>query len=107
MATRHGQNGDASSAELPTVVPFSLSHLTRLSWELGSRVVDDEESTRHSEWEHADSPRVLSVFRATSDTVVLRMRTPAGRERFYGAARMDLDAALPGLRASSEWEQVK
>jgi hypothetical protein len=92
-------------ARLPDVVPFDLAHLTRLSWELGSRVVDDGEATLHSEWGYSGSPWELSLFHVTSETVAVRLRTPAGRERFYGAARMDLEAALPALEGAAGWRR--
>jgi hypothetical protein len=104
MAT-HASNGGGVS--LPDAVPLDVRCLTRLSWELGSRVVDDEESTRESEWTHADAPWRLSVFRVTNHTDVLRVRTPVGRERFYGAVETDLREALPGLEASAHWRRCE
>jgi hypothetical protein len=105
MAT-HGSHtsGDADTG-LPGVVPLDLAHLTRLSWELGARVVDDDEATLRSEWTHTGSAWAVSVFDVTSETVAVRVRTPIGRERFYGAARMDLDAALPGLEEAPGWRR--
>jgi hypothetical protein len=107
MATRGTgtQTARVGGARLPGVVPFDLTHLTRLSWELGTRVVDDAESTPHSEWGHSGSPWALALFDVTSETVVVRIRTPAGRERFYGAARMDLETALPALEAAAGWSR--
>ncbi|MFB6102192.1 MAG: hypothetical protein ABEJ73_06460 [Haloplanus sp.] len=105
MATRGSRPRDGDGAQLPHVVPFDLSPLTRLSWELGSRVVDGNESTVHSRWTHAGSSWALAVFDVTSETVVMRVRTPTGREQFYGAARMDLSAAVPELDAAPRWER--
>ncbi|MDS0298515.1 hypothetical protein NDI76_07160 [Halogeometricum sp. S1BR25-6] len=102
MAT-HASNGDGVA--LPDAVPLDVRCLTRLSWELGSRVVDDEESSRESEWTHVDAPWRLSVFHVTNHTDVLRVRTPVGRERFYGAVETDLREALPGLEASAQWRR--
>ena len=48
----------------------------------------------------------LSVFRATSNTVIVRITTPVGRERFYGADRSDLRAALPTLAAAPYWKRL-
>ncbi|MFC4543398.1 hypothetical protein ACFO5R_15820 [Halosolutus amylolyticus] len=105
MATHAPENGGDAGAELPDVVPFSLPYLSRLSWELGSRVVDDDESTRHSEWERTGSSWTLTVFRVTDNTVLLKIRTPVGRERFYGAARSDLQTVLPRLEETPYWDR--
>ncbi|WP_265108109.1 hypothetical protein [Halosolutus halophilus] len=107
MATHAPQNGGDAGAELPDVVPFTLPHLTRLSWELGSRVVGDDESTLHSEWERTGSSWLLSIFRVTDNTVILKVRTPVGRERFYGAARSDLQTARPRLEDSPYWHRLE
>jgi len=102
MATR-GQH-DAGPT-LPDVVPFDPPALTRLSWELGSRVIDDEASARVGRWERVGSSWSLSVFRVTNETTVVRVRTPIGRQRFYGAAWMDLEDDLPDLDAAPSWER--
>lgn len=101
MASRISR--DESDVKLPDVVPFDIGCLTRLSWELGSRVVDDDESTLHGEWTHGGTRWTLSVYRVTSNTDLVRLRTPVGREQFYGAVRTDVQAALPSLEASSSW----
>jgi len=102
MATREHRDGGVT---LPRVVPFDPSPLTRLSWKLGSRVVDDDETILLGRWVHGASTRSLSLFRVTDETVLLRVRTPIGRERFYGAARMDLDDALPELDDAPSWKR--
>lgn len=106
MATHGFQNGSGAGISLPDVVPFDFLHLTRLSWELGSRVVDDD-GTLHSEWEQTGRPWLLSVFRVTDNTVILRIRTPVGRERFYGAAQLDLETALPRLESTPHWHRCE
>ncbi|MDQ2050552.1 hypothetical protein RBH26_08635 [Natronolimnohabitans sp. A-GB9] len=109
----HGFQGETESGtgtgrgvSLPDAIPFDRAQLTRLSWELGSDVVDDEEATRHSEWTHTGRRWALSIFRVTSNTVVIRVRTPVGRERFYGAAEQDLEPALEGLESESCWNRL-
>ena len=104
MATHASQSG-GDGVELPGVVPLDVRCLTRLSWELGSRVVADAESTRRGEWRHTGASWSLSVFRVTSNTDVLRVRTPAGRERFYGAATADLREELPNLDDAPYWRR--
>lgn len=106
MVAHSWQDGSATSAELPDVVPFDLPYLSRLSWELGSRVVEDDESALHSTWEHTGTSWMLSICRVTSNTVVMRICTPIGRERFYGAAQSDVTAALPSLDAAPHWQRL-
>jgi len=103
MATRNDSDGGAC---LPPAVPLDLSCLSRLSWKLGSRVVADDEATRLGRWTHVESTRSLAVFRVTGETVVVRVRTPTGRERFYGAALMDIGDALPRLDDAPSWERI-
>lgn len=105
MSTHSVQNGGATCAELPDVVPFDLPHLSQLSWELGARVVEDDESSLHSTWKHTSTSWIVSVFRVTSNTVIMRVCTPVGRERFYGAAHSDLTSALPSLDTAPHWQQ--
>ena len=103
VAAHSSQSGGDDSTHLPEVVPFDLPHLTRMSWELGSRVVEDEESALQSRWEHDRLAWLLSIFRVTDNTVILCVRTPAGRERFYGAAQSDLNIAFRKLAAAPSW----
>ncbi|AZH24972.1 hypothetical protein [Haloplanus aerogenes] len=103
MATRDRCNGGTT---LPGVVPFDSAPLSRLSWELGSRVVDDDESARLGRWVHVDSSRTLTLFQVTGETVVIRVRTPIGRERFYGAALMDLPDVRPALDDAPSWNRA-
>lgn len=97
---------DVDRPQLPPAVPVDVPHLSRLSWELGTRVVTDEESTLRYEWERRDSTWSLSVFRATNATDVLRVRSPLAKEHFYGAARMDLETVPSTLEAAEEWRRV-
>jgi len=106
MATRETQGRTNGGGSLPGVVPFSLSHVTRMSWALGTRTVEADPSSLVGAWTHTDSGWALSVFEVTNATVVFRVRTPAGRERFYGAARMDFAAVRPSLATASAWRCV-
>ena len=107
MAAHGARDGGVDRAALPESFPFDLDRLSRLSWELGSRTVEDDEATRHSEWNHVGTSWKLSIIRVTDDTVLLSVRTPVGRERFYGAAQIDLDEALPRLDAAPRWQRVE
>jgi hypothetical protein len=78
-----------------------------LSWELGSRVVSDAESVPIGEWRHASKRWRLSVFGVTDNTVVIRVRTSVGRERFYGAIQSEFRAALPAIETAPSWQRIE
>jgi hypothetical protein len=94
-------------AELPDVVPFELSHLTRMSWALGSRTVGDDAATVIGRWEKRDGNWALAAFAVTTETVVIRLRTPVGRERFYGAVRSEVRTATRELEADDAWRAIE
>jgi hypothetical protein len=106
MAVHGTRDGGTDPVTLPDIVPFEVPHLSRLSWELGSRVVDDTESVRASEWTHARGRWRLSVFEVTDNTAIVRVRTSVGRERFYGAMQSELEAALPAIEESASWRRT-
>ena len=107
MAAHGFQNGGDKSTELPDVMPFNLPYLTRLSWELGSQIVEDDDSILRGKWEHTEISWNLSIFHVTSNTVIMQIRTPVGRKRFYGAAQSDVRSALSPLDAAPDWQQRK
>ena len=106
MSTHSVQSERGCRSSLPSVVPFTLPHLSRLSWELGSHVVGDDDATCHGVWERRRASWTLSVFQVTTQTVVLCVQSPVGREHFYGAPRADFDSVLPELTAASQWDRV-
>jgi hypothetical protein len=89
---------------LPEAVPLDITHTTRLSWELGSRVIDDEESTLEGQWHQSEAGWMLSVYRVTNHTDLLQLRTPVGRERFYGVTQTEFESALSTLEAADHWQ---
>lgn len=106
--TETGTGTDTTAAvSLPDAVPLELPHLSRLRWDLGSRVVEDDDVTVHSEWERTGGSWALSIFRVTEQTVVVRVQTPVGRERFYGAVEQDIDASLSALESATRWERLE
>jgi hypothetical protein len=105
MATRDACDGVTGG--LPPVLPFEVDRVTRLSWELGSRTVEDDHSSLRGRWSHTESRWTLSVYEVTSATDLLCVETPVGRERFYGAARMDLDPVLSTLDDAPEWDRTE
>lgn len=106
MAAHSFQNGGDDDSELPEVVPFELPHLTRLSWELGSRIVDGDDSTFRGEWENAGTSWRLSVYRVTGNTGIVQIETPVGRGRFYGATLSDLESAFDALHSAPRWRRL-
>ncbi|WP_336002839.1 hypothetical protein [Halorientalis halophila] len=107
MATRGSRNQEPAAAELPSAIPFDVPRPTRLSWALGSRTVSDEAATLAHRWTDTAGGWRLAVFDVTDETVLLRVRTPVGRERFYGAAKLDLDGARAALDADARWRRVE
>ncbi len=95
------QGQSPATARLPSALPFALPAVSRLSWDLGSRVVADARLL--GSWEHRRSGRTLSAYDVTDNTVVLGVRTPAGRERFYGAAEADFAEKRPRLAEAADW----
>lgn len=61
-----------------------------LSWPLGNRVTDDADAPRLFRLTHRRSARTVTAFEVTDYTCVLRLRTPVGREKFYGIANADV-----------------
>ncbi|WP_079990719.1 hypothetical protein [Haloarcula sp. CBA1127] len=106
MAVHNNQGESGGSATLPDVVPFNLSHLTRQSWELGKSTVQDEKTGVLSRWAHQHEQWRLSAFEVTSETAIICIQTPVGRERFYGAIQLELQSAIQKLEANPSWQQV-
>lgn len=105
MAVRGSRDRRTDPASLPAIVPFDIPHLSRLNWELGSRVI--EGASLVGDWRHTGRRWGLSVFDVTENTVVIRIRTSVGRERFYSAIRSELQSALPELDSSAAWRRVE
>ncbi|MHB9288889.1 hypothetical protein ACKVMT_17815 [Halobacteriales archaeon Cl-PHB] len=102
MAIQGARSGQTSTA-LPDAVPFDLTNVSRLSWELGTRVVEGDGGAVQSRWSHDETAWSLSVFDVTSETVVLRLETPVGRERFFGTTQRDLESVHPALASAPDW----
>ncbi|WP_323674651.1 hypothetical protein [Halorubellus sp. PRR65] len=84
--------------------PPALTPRSRLSHDLGSRVIDGDDATRVAAFEYVTGNWALAAFGVTEHTAVLRVRSPTGRERFYGAARANLDEVVPVMTADPRWE---
>ena len=104
--SRH-KNARASSAPSGTlrgVVPFDTRMAAPMSWELGDRLARQDDTSRVASFENPTRNTSLTVFEATEHTHLVRVRTPVGREKFFGVARRDVD--LDALRAETDWRTV-
>ena len=106
MAVHNTQGKSSRSATLPDVVPFDLAHLTRQSWELGVCSIQNRQATRLGIWSHQNDHWRLSIFEVTSETAIIRIQTPVGRERFYGAIQSELRSAIQKLESDPSWQQI-
>ncbi|WP_440770718.1 hypothetical protein [Natronorubrum sp. DTA28] len=107
MAT-HGFQRDADAGvSLPEAVPFDQSQSSRLSWELGSQVVDGNDVSLCGEWTRPGRTWRLSIFRVLANTAVVCVRTPVGRERFYSLPRRDVESAMARLESASQWHRLE
>jgi len=108
MSTQCSRDGAVGRGEggLPDAVPVSLERTTRLSWELGDRVTTGPDATLAGRWRCHTAPWAVAVFDVTDHTAVVRVRTPVGRELFYGVADADLTAARDALSAATDWERL-
>ncbi|QDX41724.1 hypothetical protein [Salarchaeum sp. JOR-1] len=104
MTSRGSAGG--SRVRLPEVVPFEVSRVSRENWENGSRVAAADASSLRGRWGTVGSSWEVSVFVATRETVLLRVRTPVGRERFYETTQRDVQGVVTGLSASSRWRRL-
>lgn len=107
MATNASTSGSLADGPAKTALPSEVPYRTRLSWELGTRVIEDEATERRSHWEGSDGTWELTVFDATTTTLVMRVRTPVGRERFYGAETSMLSSIHARLEADADWQRAE
>ncbi|RZH67436.1 hypothetical protein [Natrinema altunense] len=82
---RHGRSLIAS------LFGVERGHVESLSWSLGNRVTADADATQLFRFAHQRSARSVTAFEVTDYTCVLRLRTPVGREKFYGIANADIE----------------
>ncbi|WP_222919149.1 hypothetical protein [Natrinema sp. SYSU A 869] len=76
---------------------IDIERVESLSWPLGNRVTVEADANRRFRFDHRRSHRTVTAFEVTNDTCVLRLRTPVGREKFYGISNTDI--ATKPLRA--------
>jgi len=88
MATSNTSQSGGLGVGLPAALDRAESH----SWEYGHTCVALEGQPRET-WTDETGRQSLTVFDVTEHTVVLRVRTPVGRESFYGMADQDYEAA--------------
>ncbi|WIV67659.1 hypothetical protein [Natrialbaceae archaeon AArc-T1-2] len=88
----HGASGVRGGKELVSeLFDVDVARVQSLSWSLGRRLTVESDARQRFELESRRTNRSLTVFEASDDTCVLRLRTPVGRERFYGVATVDLE----------------
>lgn len=89
----------------PTALPIDIPYRGRLSWALGTRVVEDLDADRLCRWA-GDGGWTLAAFRATDETIVVRFRTPIGRELFYSAETAIRSTMLSRLDSAPSWRRI-
>ncbi|SEQ32829.1 hypothetical protein [Natrinema salaciae] len=82
-----GRRGRALVAHL---VGVDTGRVESLSWSLGNRITVEADANQRFRFVHRRSARSVTAFDVTDETCVLRLRTPVGREKFYGVAKADL-----------------
>lgn len=101
--------GMSSQSERPSAggpgLPVSIPARNELSWTLGDRVTTEADATLLGECEHDRSHRSVALFSVTDHTVVLRVRTPVGRHRYFGATRTEAEGTLDRLAAQEGWHR--
>jgi hypothetical protein len=106
MATNAAPGGASDAETFPTTLPLDIPYRSRLSWELGTRVIDDDETERLDAWTREDG-WALAAFRVTEETIVVRFETPIGRELFYGAELSARSTLRSRLESAPEWRRVE
>ena len=97
MATSDTSPSGVLGADLPAALGRAESH----SWEYGHACVTREGQPRET-WRDEAGRQSVTVFDVTDHTVVLRVRTPVGRESFYGMADRDYETARESF-ADGAW----
>lgn len=106
MATNTVPGAGPEGKTSPTTLPLEFPYRTRLSWDLGTRVVESDQTERLSRWTD-DRGWGLFVFRVAAETNVLRFQTPIGRELFYGVERAVEPTIRSRLEAAAGWRRIE
>ena len=106
MATNTVPSDDTGVGTFPTALPVDIPHRNRLSWELGTHIVDGETAERLFDW-HAETGWKLTAFRIASHTLVVRFRTPVGRELFYVAEISARSVVRRRLELAAGWHRTE
>ncbi|MDF9746588.1 hypothetical protein [Natrinema salsiterrestre] len=88
----HGTPGRRGRNLIAHLFDVDLGRVESLSWPLGNRVTVEADARRLFRFAHRRSTRTVTAFEVTDYTRVLRLRTPVGREKFYGLATADIGA---------------
>jgi len=71
-----------------------IERIESLSWSLGNQIIAEGDTDQRFRFDHQRSTRSVTAFEVTDYTCVLRLRTPVGREKFYGVASADVEPNL-------------
>lgn len=93
---------DAGGRPPSSVLPVDLPSAESLSWELGRRIVRDG-VPRLVFAENVRFGSSLTAFDVAEHTCVVRVRTPVGRETFYGTTKAALRRGVDELRRRDDW----
>ena len=105
MATNTVPDDTTGVGRFPAALPIDIPYCSRLNWELGTHIVDGEDTERLFEW-HAESGWELTAFPVASRTLVVRFRTPIGRELFYTAEISIRSTVRERLELAAGWQRV-
>ncbi|MFB6121383.1 MAG: hypothetical protein ABEJ68_09740 [Halobacteriaceae archaeon] len=92
------RSGAAPSCPLPGVAARPLS------WELGERIVADDATRRRVTLSDGGGRTTVTVFEATDHTVVVAVRTPVGRQKYYEVPAAAVDRAIDEVAADERWQ---
>jgi hypothetical protein len=92
---------------LACVSAFSLETANELSWMLGERVTADDQTTLLGEWQSDDTRQSISLFEATTETAIVRYRSPVGRDHYVGTTLSDAERVRADLDASAVWHRAE
>ncbi|MBZ6493767.1 hypothetical protein [Natrinema longum] len=85
-----GTTGRRGRTLIADLFDIDIERVESLSWALGNHVTVEADADRRFRFAHRQSTRAVTAFEVTDTTCVLRLRTPVGREKFFGVATADL-----------------
>ncbi len=103
----HGGNSHAGG-ERVCIPALSLDTANEMSWMLGERLTrEDDRTTLVGEWRTPTSRQSVALFEVTSETAVLRYRSPVGREHYFGTTLSEARQTRAELADAPEWSRTE